>query len=81
VTKNINAVRGYIRKIFAVSGSGGHNATFRAACKLVEAGLNFDEVLNELLVWNETNAAPAWSVEELQHKTRDALKKVRGSNV
>jgi hypothetical protein len=63
---------GYIRHIRAVSGNGGHNATFRAACTLRDAGLTPEEALAELVVWNQTNADPPWSPRELLHKVKSA---------
>lgn len=63
----------YVHKIHAVAGEGGHNATFRAACKLRDAGLNKDEALAILSEWNETNATPPWSAQELQHKIESAF--------
>ena len=71
VGKVRNAVA-YIRRIHAVAGEGGHNATFRAACKLRDAGLSEDEALAILGGWNETNASPPWSAAELQHKIHSA---------
>jgi putative DNA primase/helicase len=71
VGKVRNAVA-YIRRIHAVAGEGGHNATFRAACKLRDAGLSHDEALAILIDWNETNASPPWSAVELEHKIRSA---------
>lgn len=71
VGKVRNAVA-YIRRIHAVAGEGGHNATFRAACKLRDAGLSEDEALEILGDWNGTNASPPWSAVELQHKIRSA---------
>lgn len=62
----------YIRRIEAVAGEGGHNATFRAACKLRDAGLAESEALTLLAEWNETNATPPWSAVELLHKIRSA---------
>lgn len=67
--------RNWIKKIVAVSGSGGHNATYRAACKLADAGLDVDQVLAELIGWNETNAIPKWDMMSLQHKAMDACKR------
>ncbi len=67
-----DAVR-YIHKIVAVAGEGGHNATFRAACKLRDAGVSPDEALAILAQWNETNASPPWSAQELAHKIRTAF--------
>lgn len=64
-----NAVA-YIRRIHAKAGEGGHNATFRAACKLRDAGLSEDEALHVLTEWNETNATPPWSAPDLVHKIR-----------
>ena len=58
----------YIRQIRAIAGQGGHNATFRAACKLRDSGLTADEAMKALLLWNETNASPVWSAKELAHK-------------
>ena len=62
----------YIRQIEAVSGSGGHNATYRAACKLRDSGLTADEALQALRDWNETNAKPPWTAKEIAHKVHDA---------
>jgi Bifunctional DNA primase/polymerase, N-terminal len=74
----IELVRRRIRRTWAVSGRGGHNATFAVACELVEAGLSFDEVLAELAWWNVTNAVPLWSEKELIHKVRSAFERVLG---
>lgn len=63
----------YISRIKAISGQGGHNATFRATCSLRDAGLTPDEALQILLAWNQTNCEPRWSVQELAHKVRDAF--------
>jgi hypothetical protein len=71
VGKVRNAVA-YIRRIHAVAGEGGHNATYRAACKLRDAGLAEVEALAILSDWNETNASPPWSAVELEHKIRSA---------
>jgi len=67
-----NAVA-YIRRIQAKAGEGGHNATFRAACKLRDAGLSADEAFQVLADWNETNASPPWSAADLMHKIRSAF--------
>lgn len=76
VSKNIDRVRKYIRKIVAVAGQGGHKATYRAACKLADAGLTEEEVLGELIAWNQTNAIPPWDMKALEHKARDAIKRL-----
>ena len=63
----------YIAHIRAISGQGGHNATFRAACALRDAGMTADQAFLALLVWNETNCEPMWKAEELAHKVHDAF--------
>jgi putative DNA primase/helicase len=61
----------------AVSGQGGHNQTFRAACVLVRNfALQVKEALPLLREWNET-CQPPWSERELLHKLEDA-EKVKG---
>jgi hypothetical protein len=62
----------YIAHIHAISGRGGHNATFRAACSLREAGMTPAQALDALLAWNETNCQPKWTTRELAHKIADA---------
>jgi hypothetical protein len=57
----------------AVSGAGGHNQTFVAACKLVEFGLSPDEAWSLLVEYNR-RCAPAWSERELRHKLDDAFR-------
>ena len=78
-TKNpwsISSVRRRIERIQSISGSGGHSDCFHVACILFEAGLSQADALTEILRWNETNAHPAWTLKELQHKLHDAHKKV-----
>jgi len=58
----------------AVSGQGGHNATFHAACVLVIGfGLDGQQALALLRHWNET-CQPPWTERELAHKVDDAMK-------
>ena len=66
-------VRRYLAKIpGAVSGSGGHNATFKAACALVNGfALSAAEALPPLLEWNAT-CQPPWNDAALRHKLADA---------
>jgi hypothetical protein len=71
-TATIRNAFAYIRCIHATSGEGGHNATFRAACKLRATGLTRDDALLLLTEWNKTNAHPPWSTSELQHKIDSA---------
>jgi hypothetical protein len=55
----------------AVSGQGGHAATFRVACKAVEFGLS---IADTMVVLREFNGRcdPAWSEHELRHKAEQA---------
>jgi len=58
----------------AVSGQGGHNQTFAAACRvLLGFDLNYDEALPLFQEWN-TKCQPPWTARELEHKLQDALK-------
>ena len=58
----------------AISGHGGHDATFHAACTLVLGfGLDRDGALSVIRTWNEL-CQPPWSERELEHKVDDALK-------
>ncbi len=78
-SREIRDVAAYIRKIRAISGQNGHNATYRAACILRDVGLSPEETLAELIDWNETNCEPKWSVRELLHKTQSAFARISGS--
>lgn len=58
----------------AVSGQGGHNQTFRAACVLVIGfGLSPDRAYPILDGWNQS-CQPPWSEKDLRHKLSDADK-------
>lgn len=70
--KPIRDVVNYIMRIRAISGSKGHNSTFRAACKLRDAGISQIEARKILLHWNLTNAEPPWSDAEILHKIASA---------
>ena len=64
----------------AVSGQGGHNKTYRLACKLTHRpplgfGLGLEQALVILREWSETSCEPPWSEEELRHKVMDAMKR------
>ena len=72
VSKEASSVRKYIMNIFAIQGQYGSNATYRAACKLADSGLTEEQVFQELLLWNLSNASPPWSEIELRHKARSA---------
>lgn len=77
LSKEIKNARAYIGKIVAVSGQHGHNAAFRAACRLRDAGLTEVEALAALVEWNKTNALPPFDTKSLLHKVRDAYAKVK----
>ena len=74
VEQKVRQARSYISKIVSVAGECGHNACFRAACRCRDFGLTPQQTLQLLLVWNQTNAHPPWSEDELQHKVDDAYK-------
>jgi hypothetical protein len=60
----------------AISGQGGHNATFHAATALVHGfGLSPAETLNLLTTRFNQRCSPAWSDKELEHKVADAAKR------
>ncbi|MCA9054445.1 MAG: hypothetical protein KDA75_11440, partial [Planctomycetaceae bacterium] len=67
----------YLAKLpAAVSGEGGHSATFRAACALVLGfDLSPDDAYPLLMEWNQTHCEPPWDEHELRHKLQDADKK------
>lgn len=69
----LDRARRYLTKIpGAVSGSCGHNATFKVACILVNGfALSPAEALPLLLEWN-TTCQPPWSESELRHKLANA---------
>ena len=66
----IHSGEAYIAQIRAVSGQGGHNATYRAVCRLKEAGLREPEAVEAMSAWNQTNAEPQWTRAELLHKVQ-----------
>lgn len=61
----------------AIAGSGGHDATFKAACALVH-GFSMDTAaaLPLLRDWNGTHCTPPWSENELRHKLETAAQSV-----
>jgi hypothetical protein len=56
----------------AISGAGGHDATFRAACSLVRFGVADGDAMILLRQWNSTHCQPIWTEKELRHKLADA---------
>lgn len=62
----------------AISGSGGHATTFKAACVLVRGfGLEPDDALALLLEIHNPLCSPAWSERELRHKVKQAHQRAR----
>lgn len=55
----------------ALSGSGGHQATFRVALKCKEFGLTIGETLHVLRIFNE-RCQPKWQEKDLLHKAESA---------
>lgn len=73
MTAPLDAARAYLAKLPpAISGTGGHDATFRAACCLVRFGLSDAEAAVLLTEWNRTHCNPPWTEKELAHKLSDA---------
>ncbi len=67
--------RRYIAKMpKAVSGSGGHRATFAVACCLREFGLCWEEAWQLFIEWN-ADCLPPWPEGDLRHKLADAWRR------
>jgi hypothetical protein len=62
----------------AISGAGGHDATYSVACSLWRMLDDESAVWAGLLEYNATRCQPAWSEKELRHKMSDAEKATRG---
>ena len=71
----------YISKMRdAISGSGGHVATFAAACVCFRFGLSMNAALEVLGRFNaEKTGGEPWTDAELAHKLHDALAEVQGA--
>jgi hypothetical protein len=67
----------YIQNIRAIAGSGGDKETYRAACKLIESGMSESEALLALLDWNDKNADPPWTKQQLLYKVQRAKMEAR----
>lgn len=67
--------RAYLARIDpAISHQGGHNTTFRAACKVcIDFNLSAEDALELLREWN-ARCIPPWNERELVHKVNQALK-------
>jgi hypothetical protein len=74
----LDTARAYLDKLPpAISGAGGHAATFAAACWTVRLGLSDIDALALLLEYNR-RCQPPWKETELAHKLRDARSKAGG---
>lgn len=61
----------------AISGQGGHNATFAAACECFKFGLTDGEAIEVMRRFNETKTGgEPWGDRDLQHKINDAREDV-----
>lgn len=75
----VERCRKYLEKMNpGIAGQGGHDATFAAACKCFEFGLD-DAQARELLQEFNTRCQPPWNDRELAHKLDDAKMKVGGN--
>lgn len=70
VIKDVNA---YLDKIESVQGEYGSCGLMRACYVCRDAGLNEAETMIRLVRWNETNAKPEWSDEELAKAVNNAF--------
>jgi RecA-family ATPase len=73
----IKGARAYLAKLpHAVSGQGGHPATYRAASILAHGfDLSYDDAWALLQEWNVSHCSPPWSDKDLRHKLNDAFVK------
>jgi hypothetical protein len=75
---NFERAKAYLDKLpNAISGSGGHNATLRAACECVRFGLTEFEMFDAMNWYNENKCQPKWSPAELAHKISTAKAKAK----
>src|SRR5690349_10010841 len=71
--KTLDGVRSRLFELpGAISGSRGHDATFRAACLLVRFGVSDGDAMSLLRDWNRTHCKPPWNESQLSHKLKDA---------
>jgi hypothetical protein len=73
----MDRARAYVARMdAAVSGGGGHDATFRVACVLVEGfSLGYGDAMEVMREYNN-RCDPPWSDRELEHKVRSAEGKI-----
>ena len=77
VNDRIEGARRYLAKLpTAISGAGGHPATYRAASILAHGfDLPYDDAWALLSEWNQSHCSPPWGERELRHKLNDAYVK------
>jgi len=76
----LDSARAYLATLpAAISGAGGHAATFAAACRLVRLGLSDSDALALLAEYNR-RCQPPWTEKDLAHKLHDA-RRVAGCQV
>lgn len=80
--RRIERCRNYLAKCpEAISGSGGHNATLRAACECFRFGLDRASARSVMDWFNGVKTAgEPWTDKEIEHKLDDAEIKVRQDN-
>ncbi|MBI3759596.1 MAG: hypothetical protein HY269_07570 [Deltaproteobacteria bacterium] len=73
ISSSMDRARQYLAAVpGAISGAGGHNQAFSAACALVNGfALSEADALSLLREWN-ASCQPAWNERELEHKVRSA---------
>jgi len=73
----IKGARAYLAKLpHAISGQGGHPATYRAASILAHGfDLSYDDAWTLLQEWNSSHCSPPWGERDLRHKLNDAFVK------
>ena len=78
VSDRVKRCSAYVSKLpDAISGSGGHNATLRAACECFRFGLSEAEAWDVLSQFNSTKTGgEPWTDAELRHKLISAKEKV-----
>lgn len=70
----------YLEKIDpAISGQGGHSATYHAACICFRFGLPPSDAKQAMLWFNDNKCEPHWTESQLDHKLDDALREVTSS--
>jgi hypothetical protein len=76
----LKVARAYLDKLpAAISGQGGHDATFRAACWVVRFGLSDGDAMMLMRDYNR-RCDPPWTEKELAHKLKGA-RRVTGGQI